>query len=95
MRDHALVHLTSWRAHSRLTGPPFSDIASLVRGLRCCIPAAAEMTRENTVVAMPKMSVVDLKSMLAQAVAKSDREMEIFEHTPGNGSRREPAEATS
>jgi hypothetical protein len=45
---------------------------------------------------MPEMSVVDLKSMLAQAVAEFDRPMEIVTHTVGNRSdRREPAEATS
>jgi len=45
---------------------------------------------------MRKMSVVDLKSMLAQAVAEFDRPMEIVTHPVGNRSdRRAPAEATS
>ena len=47
-------------------------------------------------VAMRKMSVVDLKSMLEQAVAEFDRPMEIVTHPVGNRSdRRAPAEATS
>jgi hypothetical protein len=47
-------------------------------------------------VAMPKMSAVDFKSMLAQAVAESDRQMEIVGHTVGNGPDESgPAETTS